>query len=68
MPDDTDRVVLDQLVVTFRVPRSLPDADAEAARRDVARSTFHMRMATAIGRLLTRRPIAVAMVSVDVTA
>ena len=67
MPDDTDRVVLDQLVVTFRVPRSLPDADAEAARRDVARSTFLKRMANAIGRLLARRP-ATAAVTVDLSA
>ena len=65
MPDDPDRVVLDQLVVTFLVPKSLPDA--EAARRDVARSTFYTRMANAIGRLLDRRP-ATGAVTVDVSA
>ena len=67
MTDDTDRVVLDQLVVTFRVPKSLPDADTEVARRNVARSTFHTRMANAIGRLLARWP-ATAAVTVDVSA
>ena len=67
MIDDPDRVVLDQLAVTFRVPRSLSDIDAKVARRNIARSTFHTRMANAIARLLARRP-ATAAVTVDVSA
>ena len=56
MHNDPDRVVLDQLVITFTIPKSLPDPDAEAARRMLESNPFLSAVSAAIERLLSDSP------------
>lgn len=41
-------VVIDELIVTLRVPSDLPDADADAVRRTLAGAEFLARLRAAV--------------------
>jgi hypothetical protein len=59
-------VVIDELHLTIRIPADLPDADADAARRTLARADFTERLRRAV-RLVVRSFPELIVVRLSVT-
>ena len=67
MSNNSEPVILDQLILTLLIPKSRPDADAGAARRVLASARFRTLITATIARRMARLS-AVAAVTVDLSA
>jgi hypothetical protein len=66
MSEEPERIVLDELVVTSRIPKLTPDPNAELAHHVLASHAFLHTMTRSIARILAQDSL-LAIVTVEVS-